>query len=64
MKKAEKQMLMQKNQNTKTTLASRSLDKKKGGKEWTKLGGLGANIGGDQWLEKKKKMDKMQVIFG
>lgn len=35
-----------------------------------KLGGLGANIGGDEWVEKKKKLDKMQVwvsnlgIFG
>lgn len=38
---------MQKNQNTKTTIGSRSLEKKKGGKEWVKLGGLGANIGGD-----------------
>jgi len=26
-----------------------------------KLGGLGANIGGDEWVEKKKKLDKMQV---
>jgi hypothetical protein len=25
------------------------------------MGGLGANIGGDDWLEKKKKLDKMQV---
>lgn len=57
-------MLAQKNQNTKTTLGSRSLEKKKGGsKEWVKMGGLGANIGGDEWVEKKKKMDKMQVKF-
>jgi hypothetical protein len=25
------------------------------------MGGLGANIGGDDWLEKKKKLEKMQV---
>lgn len=28
-----------------------------------RLGGLGANIGGDDWVEKKKKLDKMQVII-
>lgn len=38
---------MQKNQNTKTSLVTRSLEKKKNPKEWVKLGGLGANIGGD-----------------
>ena len=37
--------------------------KKNTSKEWVKLGGLGANIGGDEWQEKKKKQDKMQVII-
>ena len=40
------------------------MDKTKGtkgsNKDWVKLGGLGANIGGDEWLEKKKKQEKMQ----
>jgi hypothetical protein len=40
---------------------NKSLEKKKNEKEWVKMGGLGANIGGDDWLEKKKKLDKMQV---
>jgi len=30
-----------------TNSLNRSLDKKKTEKEWVKLGGLGANIGGD-----------------
>ena len=48
---------------TKTSSYSRSQEKKKGSsKQWVKLGGLGANIGGDQWLEKKKKLEKMQVF--
>ena len=38
-----------------TNSLNRSLDKKKTDKEWVKMGGLGANIGGDDWLEKKKK---------
>lgn len=25
------------------------------------MGGLGANIGGDEWVEKKRKLDKIQV---
>ena len=29
---------------------NKSLDKKKNEKEWVKMGGLGANIGGDDWL--------------
>ena len=44
-----------------TGYSTRSADKKKGEKEWVKMGGLGANIGGDEWLEKKKKQEKMQV---
>ncbi len=66
-KELERQIQMQVKDSKKTTTASlnRSLDKKKTEKEkeWTKLGGLGANIGGDEWLEKKKKLDKMQVLL-
>ena len=43
-------------------MTTKSLEKKKNTKEWVKLGGLGANIGGDQWVEKKKKQEKMQVF--
>ena len=32
---------------TTTNSLNRSLEKKKNEKEWVKLGGLGANIGGD-----------------
>lgn len=32
-----------------TTSLNKSLEKKKNEKEWVKLGGLGANIGGDEW---------------
>jgi hypothetical protein len=32
-------------------------------KEWVKLGGLGANIGGEEWLMRKKKEDKRQVTL-
>ena len=38
-----------------TNSLNKSLQKKKNDKEWVKLGGLGANIGGDEWNEKKKK---------
>lgn len=48
--------------NTNNSL-NKSLEKKKNEKEWVKLGGLGANIGGEEWVEKKKKLDKMQVSF-
>ena len=34
---------------------SRSLQKKMPEKGWSKLGGLGANVGGYEWLEKKRK---------
>ena len=41
---------------TKTSNYSKSLEKKNSAnKEWVRLGGLGANIGGDDWMEKKKK---------
>ena len=46
-----------------TGYSTRSVEKKKGEKEWVKMGGLGANIGGDEWLEKKKKADKMAVLW-
>lgn len=40
-------MQHQDNKKLTTNSLNRSLDKKKTDKEWVKLGGLGANIGGD-----------------
>ena len=64
-KKAEKAEKAEKDQKqiTKTSSITKSLEKKKLDKGWTKLGGLGANIGGDEWVEKQKKKEKMQVIL-
>ena len=64
-KELEKELQGNQNDPKKVTTNSlnKSLEKKKNEKDWVKLGGLGANIGGDDWVEKKKKQDKMQVIM-
>jgi hypothetical protein len=31
-------------------------------REWVKLGGLGADIGGEEWMLRKKKEEKRNVI--
>ena len=59
-KKAQKAEKEKEQKMTKTSAMSRSQEKKNT-KQWVKLGGLGANIGGEDWMEKKKKQNKMTV---